>query len=331
MPSDEQGSFDLTPVIQLLHSLYPSGDELSPDGSSDNHSEASYNAAPEEDDRSQPELGNFDKLWGFLGRPLDAPPPAIVHISNNGKDSVPHGARTLVEKAVRWRDETGDIPLEDTEEFDSAGSNTKRYKGSAKKRQYMKKRDELRALRLLKEAKVNGIVTGATTLLPNDIGSESELPDVQKAHKRRSVIRRMLYDSSMNVEETLKTGATPKKGSKLPNTTPSGLDGWPISDPYSFSLTPEPVDEQAALAKFAAKVSRLVTKLHDKFVDERPFLRDPSLLMRKTTLNDTVSFGVHIFVDASNVSFFPFYNMNSCVNRQRELNLIDYDWLSRRS
>lgn len=306
MPSEEPGSFDLTPVIQLLHSLSPSGDELSPDASSENHSEASYNAAPEEDDRSRPELGNFDKLWNFLGRPLDAAPPAIVLLSDNGKDSVSHGARTLVEKAVRWRDEMGDIPLEDTEEFDSAGSNAKVYKGSAKKKQYMKKRDELRKLRLLKEAQVNSVVIGVTTLPPNDLGSETELSDVQKAHKRRSVIRRMLYDSSMDVEGTLKTKATPKKGSKLPNTTPSGLDGWPISDPYSCSLAPEPIDEQVALAQFAAKVSRLITKLHDKFVDERPFLRDPSLLMRKTIgLNDIVSFGVHIFVDASNVSFFP--------------------------
>ncbi|MCJ1355422.1 MAG: hypothetical protein MMC33_005414 [Icmadophila ericetorum] len=306
MSSEEPGGFDLTPVIQLLHLLSPSGDELSPDASSDNNSEVSCNAASEEDDEDRNQLGKFDKLWNFLGRPLNAPPPAIVPTLNNDKTLGFRGGSditgTLVEKAVRWRDEIGNTPLEDTEEFDSAGSNTNIYKGSAKKKQYLKKRDELRALKRTKEAHTNSIVTRPTMPPSNDIGSESELPDVQKSHKRRSVIQRMLYNTSIELDATPKTKTAPKKGHQVSNLAPLRIDNWPISNPFISITTPELVDDQTALAQFAAKLSRLVAKLYERFIDERSFLNNPSLLLSKTAgLNDNVSFGVHVFVDASNI------------------------------
>src|SRR5256885_788406 len=105
--SSESGTrdWDFEPVIGLLHSL-------SSGTSSASRQYVSPIVLAGQAVESSPRLGNFDRLWEFLGQPKDIPPPEIgFHISS--QDSLHPIDIAPALKGVTWQGEVEGTELED--------------------------------------------------------------------------------------------------------------------------------------------------------------------------------------------------------------------------
>lgn len=291
--------WDFGPVFDLIHSLSIAGGEhthqrtLSRDTDSDPPKQETYTAEAEVHDQGITQLGDFDKIWQYLGQPLDLPPPTVATGPLPEFIDVwdgPTASEQCILKAVRWRDdvECANLAADDENNGIPDLSNlTKQQRKKARRKQRHEEQEVLGAQ--LKNRKA----------LPS--GSEDESgKDVQKSKisDRSSVIYQFLY-GTLPLNDTGRL----RSGRRFRNQDPDDAGALiAAASPSAKQVTQilRPVKE-ATLDVAAAKKKKLMSMLNEKFIDDRPYLSNLFFAVNVASRVDATAEGIHVFVDASNV------------------------------
>jgi len=294
---DQDDAWDFTSVIDLIHSLSSKTDRCTASDTSLGFSseEPKTPEYEQEYDGGQSELGNFDKLWRYLGQPLNVRPPAVtpdpcialVEPPNAESELAVASIASSVSKGVRWRDEAEGADLADNDENYDPNSIHKLSKARKKK------------LRMKKQAaRARSGSTSALAATSSENEMEIEHQDWTATKSRGSVIREILYGSRPEVEETA-ISSTPTREAEGPK--------WPIANPRYFLRssvrTPEVFSQkpQTSTTEIASRKSTLIKKLQAHFVLDRSYLDNIGILFVSATSSLGTNDGIHVFVDASNV------------------------------
>lgn len=284
MSREPKDDWDLTPVIDLIYSLATHDNLVQkkdfcatsisiPDVSTVAHTDEIGNEAATQ-------LGNFDKLWQFLGQPLDSPPPKI----DVSLDGVTYSQSPP--KAVKWRDELEGAGLADNDEnegFHMLSSLTRTQRKKARRKQRL--RDQSEAL-------ANG------TSLPSGSEDESGDDSIIQTQDRKAIIFEMLHGTSHpgSTVGQLRSG-------KVFRPEPANDPGpWPIASPCSVKQTIQILKptRNNRLDVAAEKKAKLIALLNKIFIDEQQYLGNISFTQNYSSTYATIE-GIHVFVDASNV------------------------------
>lgn len=298
IPISGEDDWDFRPVFDLIRSLSISGGDFayqkrnSSDTDSDLPVQATFTASARVHDQGKTQLGDFGKIWQYLGQPLDLPPPTIptgpfpdcIDVWDGQTASEP---RTL--KVVRWQDDTEYENLADNDENNSISDLSKLNKLQRKKERRKQRKEEratLAAQRTNRQA------------LPS--GSEDEsvkYVQEERTLARSDVIYRFLHGTPLPIG----TGRL-RSGKLFRNQDPEDAGALPA--PASSSAKQvlqilKPVE--SALENAVAKKKKLISILNERFIDDRQYLSNLSFTQNLTNSTDAAAEGIHVFVDASNV------------------------------
>ena len=237
-------------------------------------------------------LGNFDKLWRFLGQPLDIPSPETESLSKFSSTAYVSDRLDATQariKGVKWRDEIEGTDLTETDILDS-GTNVARLSKYQRRKERRRKRDEEGA---------QEIIPAKTLPVGSENESEGERRDVKRSLDRKAVIQQILYGSPQEIEVS-------SRGELSVVEKPQGLNDHeprPLfsSRPLRGSLSALFSSERTEYATAAEKKATLMDKLCSKFVDERRFLSSIGVSPQVSSGDTNYETGIHVFVDASNV------------------------------
>lgn len=296
---DQDDAWDFTSVIDLIHSVSSKADRCT---ASDTclafaSEEPKTPEREQEHDGGHSELGNFDKLWKYLGQPLNVRPPAVtpdpgialIETPNAENELAAASIASSVSKGVRWRDEAEGAGLADNDENYNPNSIHKLSKARKKK------------LRMKKKAETARARSGSTSALAatsSENETEVEHQDRTPAKSRGSVIRDILYGSRPETEETA-IPSTPTREAEVPK--------WPILSPRYFLRssvrTPEALSKKprTSITEISSRKSTLVKKLQAQFILDRSYLDNIGIIFVSAVSNLGTNDGIHVFVDASNV------------------------------
>ena len=294
----QEEDWDLTPVINLIYSLSPCENRTldleSPEGSLRTPPESpDIPTITEPKSEQATHLGNFDKIWQYLGQPVNQLPPSSPSVSEIGAaetlDLSGHGFVSS-SKAVKWRDELEGADLADNDEnFDphSLSSLTKAQRKKARRRQRREKHTE---------APTEG--RPLTSDSEDDSGKDVKAPQTPD---RRAIIHEMLHGNSASESDC---GRVLSANHHIKETTTVSRS-WPVASPHHAKSTVKTLEHQrdSAFAVAVAKKVKLLTLLNETFIDERPYLSNISFVQPVSSSSGVLAEGIHIFVDVSNVSF----------------------------
>ncbi|KAL8930369.1 MAG: hypothetical protein Q9172_000078 [Xanthocarpia lactea] len=287
----EEFHWDFTPVFDLIESLSSASPEStyghisSPSPSPDKLSTPT--CYPDQAQESS-DLGNFDKLWAFLGQPLHVQPPEVPPLpvdDPQGHTDEITKFQSAGGKGVHWRDEAECGELADNEEPDNNLSLLVLTKTQRKKlRRKQKKASEVRA--------PFGIPPTGSSENESDVGpcTPKRSPD------RRAIIQQILQE----VPKTPKNGSPAVAGQTIQPLLPTEIDAWLVAKPHPVTRS-RTTAERAAPAAAAAKKERLIQKIKERFIDDRQFLTNATMMPFSVTDNTGTTEGIHVFVDASNI------------------------------
>ena len=316
-----EGEWDFTPVIELIYSL-SAGHEDAPrkwTSPPENPGRPSTPIASTGLEAIKSQLGNFDKLWKFLGQPLNVPPASVspgdtfalkLVLQNTDPPEQTSLHSSSPPKVVRWRDEVEGAELEDN---DGLGHELSVARLKQKKQE--RKKESKR-----KQQEVSLRTSGRSVFLQSasDAESEIELQNPRHSPDRRAITEQILHGTG---ESPSPPGSrSPPKDCKISG----GHARWPISQSFT-TQAPQDVflsPEHASLALAAAKKSKLIAKLNARFLNERQFISNISVTQQldRTSADGTLE-GVHVFVDASNVSWSSFVRVCGISTST------DHDWI----
>ncbi len=294
-----ENDWDFGPVFDLIHSLsissgeYAQQERFSSGTDSDPPEQATCTTAAKSNEQ-ETTLGDFDKIWQYLGQPLDLPAPTVTTGTLPSLTDVRDGQpaseqRTL--KAVRWQDDVECANLADNDENNGYPDLSKLTKQQRKKARRKQRHEE-------REALGGQLINGKA--LPS--GSEDESgKDVQeqKTPDRSGVIYQILHGipPPPNGTGRLRSGKLfrnqdPDDGGVLPAT------GSPSAKQVIQILKPV---RESTLEVAAAKKKKLMSMLDERFIDDRQYLSNLSFTPSVASNTDAAAEGIHVFVDASNV------------------------------
>ena len=299
IPVPEEDDWDFGPVFDLIRSLsISSGDTThqkkdSSDTGSNPPERTTNPAVASVHDQSQTQLGNFDKIWQYLGQPLHLPPPTVTTRPSSDFIDIWDGQtasepRTL--KVVRWQDDVDCANLADNDENNGIADLSKLTKQQRKK-----------ARRKQRQAEQVNLAAQSTNTVALQSGSEDELAKEVQEEKildRSAVIYQILHGTAPPIG----TGRL-RSGKVFRN-----LDSEDAKNSTASASSPvkqvlhilKPVRE-SALEIAAAKKKNLMSMLNEKFVDDREYLSNLSFVQTVADNTYAAAEGVHVFVDASNV------------------------------
>ena len=294
-PDDDWG---FGPVFDLIHSLSISGGEIahqktiSSSAGSDPPEQATYTVAAKADEQ-ETQLGDFDKIWQYLGQPLDLPAPTVTNgplpsLIDVWDAQAVSEERTL--KAVRWQDDVECANLADNEENNSIpdlSNLNKQQRKKARRKQRQVEREALGAQLINRKA----LPSGSEDESGKDV-REPKIPD------RSGVIYQILHGTpAPNGTGRLRSGKL------FRNQDPDDAEALPAAASPSAKQVIQilkPVRE-STLEVSAAKKKKLISLLNEKFIDDRQYLSNLSFTTNITSSADATAEGIHVFVDASNV------------------------------
>ena len=299
IPIAGEDDWDFGPVFDLIRSLSISGGEnarqnkTSSDTDSDLPEHATYTAIAKIHDQGKTQLGDFDKIWQYLGQPLDLPPPTIAtgplpdfidvwdgHTANE--------QRTL--KVVRWQDDVECANLADNDEGNSILDLSKLTKQQRKKAR-RKQRQEERGALLAQPTNRKFLPSGSEDDSAKEVQEE-------KISDRSAVIYEFLHGTPPPIG----TGR-PRSGKLFRSQDPGDAGNLPALASYPAKQVLQilqPVKE-SALEDAAAKKKKLMLMLNENFIDDRQYLSNLSFTQNVANSIDAAAEGIHVFVDASNV------------------------------
>lgn len=304
-----ENGWDFTPVIDLINSLSSGSEKLvQTDVSVLESHESSDPGSLTDGPETNYGLGNFDKLWRFLGQPSNVSSSkahTIPEINSTVDLSDALDLAATSNKGVKWRDEIEGADLADNDEIDS-GTNLASLSKSQRKRARRRKRQEIEAQ-----------ATYHSKALPSGSENESELDQrVKRLKARRAIIQQMIHDG------------LPKqgKGSTDRLEQPQAQGDSEISrPPLRRSLAAVLSPEQTGYAEAAEKKANLLSKLRAKFKEEQQYLDNIGVQRHDFSGDLSTQTAVHVFVDASNVRII--YRVRSWIVICNLTNLItDHDW-----
>ena len=299
---DRDDVWDFTSVIDLIHSLSSKAEKCTASDTTLGFS-SEEPITPDQDideNEGRSELGNFDRLWKYLGQPLDVSPPIVnLEPSDASNEFASREAEfaytsvdTFVSKGVRWRDEVEGADLADNDENNDPNSLPKLSKARKKKLRQKKKAKAMRV-------RARSGLSLALTSSENE--SEVEEQNTTPIRNRGSIIREILDGIRPETNNADINTPPTEKAADQDTETPK----WPIAHPrYCLRSsirkqeTP-PQKPEEPITEVAARKTKLLQKMQDHFILERPYLENISVVSISGSLADT---GVHVFVDASNVS-----------------------------
>lgn len=299
IPVPGEDDWDFGPVFDLIRSLsISSGDTSHP---KKNSSDTGYNppgrttnpAAASVPDQSQAQLGNFDKIWQYLGQPLHLPPPTIptrsssefIDVWDRQTASEP---RTL--KVVRWQDDIDCANLADNDENNGIADWSKLTKQQRKK-----------VRRKQRQAERENLAAQSTNTVALQSGSEDELVkniQEEKTLDRSTVIYQILHGT----DPPIGTGRL-RSGKPFRNQDPGDAGTLPASasPPVKQALRVLKPVRESELETAAAKKKNLMSMLNEKFIDDRQYLSNLSFVQNVADITYAAAEGIHVFIDASNV------------------------------
>ena len=295
MTSQDLGdTWDFTPVIDLNYSLSSNQEaRVANATSSSPSSEDFFTPDSEQGIRDGgTELGNFDKIWEFLGQPRDIPPPIVPPLPSGTVDKLTadvHGQGEAIHelttyKGVRWWDEDGETRLAD--EVETLADDTAPPLSKARKKK----------LRAKKKATTLNTRDGARlSILTSSSEDETGLDtkDATSIQSRSSVIQQLIHGYTVQSKRAGLT-AEPDATSTLGLATERGA-----THRYPLRSTFRPSEVHSE--DIVSRKTRLIAKLHDRFVGERPYLGNLGLSAFARVGVASPDIGLHIFIDASNV------------------------------
>ncbi|MCJ1411765.1 hypothetical protein MMC19_005857 [Ptychographa xylographoides] len=290
--AQEDDTWSLSSVINLINALSAGG--LDANTATPPPPLYGYQT-PSREQKTEPEyigdvrLGNFDEIWKFLGQPLDVPPPKVDFITDPAHDCIvnqENNYESSIAKAVHWRDEAQGVGLEDKDQIQgliNKNINGAELTKSQRKKERRRQRKEVEA-----DAGEHANANTSTSDLEPDTALDLEL---RRSRFRRALIQQMLNGDAKNISNQ-------KDEMKVSNAlSPSTSTFCEPATPLKGGKKPRSVD----LAAAAARNLSLITKAYHQFVDERPYLRNTSRLFRPTELMAEGGFGIHVFIDISNI------------------------------
>ena len=300
IPAPGEDDWDFGPVFDLISSLsISSGDTThqkknSSDTGSNPSGQTTCPAAASVHDQSQTQLGDFGKIWQYLGQPLHLPPPTIATRSSPDFVDVWDGQtasepRTF--KVVRWQDDGDCANLADNDENNRITDLSKLTKQQRKK-----------ARRKQRQTERANLAAQPTNTVALQSGSEDEsVKDVQEEEKtldRSAVIYQILHGTTPPIG----TGRL-RSGKLFRNQDLEDARTLPASasPPVKQVLQVLKPVRESALEIAAAKKKNLMSMLNEKFVDDRQYLSNLSFVQNVADNTYAAAEGVHVFVDASNV------------------------------
>lgn len=300
-----EDAWDFTPVIDLNYSL-SSRREAHATSSSPSSEDI---LTPDSDDTYHDhvgELGNFDKIWEFLGQPNDLAPPVIPPPVDGDLGELGEGAIEQEEiilelstsKGVRWRDEDGKRELVDEAEnlaLDSTLqlSKARRKKPRAKKAANPKPRDKSGS---------NALTSSSEN--ENDSNSRVATP----VQDRTSIIHQLIHGTTLRSRGTTQNDP---ESAKLAVST----HRYPLRSLFKSPEAPlknDTTPREVCIGDIAAKTKKLIAMLHDRFVSERVYLGNLGLSPFAKGMDVSPESGLHVFIDASNVGRTPLTTMLRC-------------------
>ena len=293
-----EDDWDFGPVFDLIHTLsFNSGEythqkTISSDTDSDRPERATYTTAPAAHEQ-ETQLGDFNRIWEYLGQPLDPPAPKITTRPLPSLSEVWNGQAAREQrrlKVVRWQDDVECANLADNDENNGITDLSKLNKQQRKKARRKQRHEEQEALATQ--------LTNRKALLS---GSEDESgKDVQepKTPDRSGVIYQILHGTSPpDGAGRLRSG---KLFRKQDADNAGVLPAVALPSAKQIIQILEPLRE-STLEVAAAKKKKLVSMLNEKFMDDRQYLNNLSFTTNITSSADAALDGIHVFVDASNV------------------------------
>lgn len=277
LPSD---AWDFTPVLGLINSL-SNGSSKSPEiplSSKETLKVPSLHVHQSSSPDEKSGLGNFDKIWEFLGQP--SPPPAEPLLNVNSASHITAVNDVLdkvvgTSKLVKWHDAIEGADLVDNDrvkEITSASSGKRHRRGRNRPK----------------------------NTAPAPLGGVESEPEVDRTTvlvDRRSIIQQLTLGPQMR-EKSNKGGLGPRDYSGT-QSDPESHNCHLLKGSKSAALSSF---HQTDYAKAAARKARLISKLRAMFVNEQHYLTNfgsPSKFGFGTASTDS---DIHVFVDASNVS-----------------------------
>ena len=299
IPIPGEDDWDFGPVFDLIRSLSFSDKDnvhqkrTSSDTDSDLSEKATSTAAVSVHDQAETQLGDFDKIWQYLGQPLNLPPPTIATRSSPDFIDVWDGqtaSETRTLKVVRWQDDLECANLADNDENKSTTDLSKLTKQQRKKAR-RKQRQEERATLATQPINKIALQNGSEDEAVNN-GQEKKTIDTS------AVIYQILHGTPPPIGTgRLRSGKLfRKQGPEDAVTLPA-----PASPPTKQVLQVlKPVGE-SALEVAAARKKNLMSMLNEKFLSDRQYLSNLSFAQNVATSTYAAAEGIHVFVDASNV------------------------------
>lgn len=242
MPSrPEDTSWDLSPVLDLINNLSYHNENEKQGEVPVKKSKELKNVVVERKEEEPAGLGNFSKIWEFLGVPANLPPPDIAPPGKDRveqmKDKDAYNSDGAIycppaNKGVKWRDEVKGGGLENIPQEDDDGD---LFTPLTKKQRKQKKKEEKRLAK--RQAESERLVKAAS-----DFESESESQRVRRAPAKKASVHYSIPPET----------PTPKslKSRNIPSTpTPKEVGGLNDAAPSQFKtlkILPPKVEQQAA-------------------------------------------------------------------------------------
>ena len=297
VPSEHDGTWDFTPVIDLIYSLSAATrGPLAAHVARQAESEQPQLSAASPEQIAESSLGNFDKIWKYLGLPPEnttSDKCLVLEHNTTSLEDTDGAVEVLAEKGVRWRDDLLGADLEDSDVLVDGTDVTKLSKSQRKKERRRKKHLEEQHTRLKS-------VHDASSS-----ESEAAVQDRRLSLDRRAVIQNILYGTKITSDRSslgpqlLPSSVSPRR---LPlDSAPTKK--WPVSSPFVLKHSDQHVQriEQNIAATAAAKKARLMSKLLASFQEDSHYLSNLDSFKSVDQLEGNAREGIHVFVDASNV------------------------------
>ena len=294
---EQDNAWDFTSVIDLIHSLSSKAERCTANDTSLGCSseEPIISEQKQEHNVRQGDLGNFDKVWRYLGQPLNASPPVVTLHPRTASTGTLTGEAGLVDenvdltvsKGVRWQNEVEGADHADNDQNCDPESLPKLSKS---------KRKRLRMRKIAEAMKVGTDSTSAPAPTSSENESEVEPQITAPIRSRGSVIREILYGSRSNMQKAGVDSTPALRAAHQITETPK----WPIANPRYFLRSSVQQSDRSFIESSTRKTT-LINKLREQFVNDRPYLENIGLISLSGTGSLFTDIGVHVFVDASNV------------------------------
>ena len=297
-------SWDLTPVIDLIYSLSSKDDPLiAYNGSLPSAATQPAGSGQDGGSGGDQRLGNFDKLWEFLGQPFDTPPPVLEAPSLASGNDLPDegrynsgdaGSEQTPFRTVRWQD----WPKKTNVPWDADLLTPLATPSKQKKKPKKKQHGDVLAqdVQLASYGDLPIIRTSSAE------DSDTGLEQLQDPPDRKSIIYDILYGNTPNGKASnvyggflLPTSLSPFKRTKVPHSK-----NWSVSRTGQHNSQWQPVAQGDLSA--AAKKAKLVLSLCERFPAEKDCISALGAPKNPQTSDSLASTAIHVFVDVSNVS-----------------------------